>query len=148
MKEGLRSVDLLEEAGIERPVPHFITDYDREVLASMDLAQRQFFYASAFFAGMVGGAAIAYYIGYDDLIRTILRWTLSGTGIAFIISALNVTKLGSFKCPRCGQLFFSGVDSPVNVFAKECGNCGLPLRLPPPPVFDDDADRGPIYKRP
>lgn len=131
-------MDLLEEAGIEPPVPYFVTDYDRGVLAQMELAQHQFYYASTFFAGMIGGAAIAYYIGYDDVVRTILRWALSGTGIAFIISGLNVTKLASFQCPRCGQLFFSGVDSPVNVFSKHCGNCGLPIRLPPAPVFDDD----------
>jgi hypothetical protein len=143
-------VDLLEEAGIQRPVPHFVTDYDREVLAQMALAQRQFYYASTFFAGMIAGAVIAYYIGYDDIVRTILRWALSGTGIAFIISGLNVTRLASFRCPRCGRLFFSGVDSPVNVFSTQCGNCGLPLRLPPPPVFDDDDPASPnqISKNP
>jgi len=100
----------------------------------MALAQRQFYFVAAFFAGMVGGAAIAYLIGYDDLVRTIIRWALSGTGIALIISTLNIGKLYSFKCPRCGGNYFWG--APGGVFSKQCGTCGLPLNLPP---FPDEA---------
>jgi len=100
------------------------------VLASMALAQRQFYYVFAFFVGMAAGAAIAYFIGYNDVVRTILEWALSGTGLALIVSALNITKLYSFKCPRCGEVYFVGADAPWGIFSKQCGTCGLPLNLP------------------
>jgi hypothetical protein len=96
----------------------------------MALAQRQFYYVSAFSVGMVAGATIAYFIGYNDLVRTIVKWSLSGTGLALIVSALNITKLYSFKCPRCGEVYFVGVDAPWGIFSKQCGTCGLPLNLP------------------
>ena len=35
----------------------------------MALAQRQFYYVSTFFAGLVAGAVVAYFIGYNDLVR-------------------------------------------------------------------------------
>jgi len=99
----------------------------------MALAQRQFYYVSAFFAGMVGGAVIAYFLGYDDLVRTIFRWVISGTGVALIVSALNLSKLFSYKCPRCDQVFFWSEDGLLGIFSKQCGYCGLPLDLPDPP---------------
>ena len=77
-------MDLLEDAGIPPPKPPIITDDDRAALASMALAQRQFYYVSTFFAGMVVGATVAYFIGYNDLVLTIVKWTLSGTGLALI----------------------------------------------------------------
>lgn len=104
----------------------------------MALAQRQFYYVSAFFVGMVAGAAIAYAIGYDELVRTIFRWAISGTGLALIVSVLNLSKLFSFKCPRCGEIFFVGPGAPAKIFSKQCGNCGLPLDLPPDPAPDAD----------
>ena len=76
---------------------------------------------------MVGGGALAYVIGYNDEVRRILQWVISGTGIALILSVLNVSRLASFKCPRCGELFFFGIGAPAKVFSKQCGNCGLPL---------------------
>jgi len=121
-------MDLLEEAGIPPPRSPILTNEDRAALASMALAQRQFYFVSVFFAGMVGGATIAYLIGYSDLVRTIIRWALSGTGLALIVSALNITKLYSFKCPRCDGDYFCG--APWGVFSKQCGTCGLPLYLP------------------
>ena len=121
-------MDLLEEAGIPPPKPPIITAEDRAQLASMALAQSQFYYMCAFFAGLVGGAAIAYYLGYRDIVFTIFKWALSGTGLALIVSALNITKLYSFKCPRCdGNFFWS---SPLGIFSKQCATCGLPLNLP------------------
>jgi len=94
----------------------------------MALAQRQFYFVFAFFVGMVAGAAIAYFIGYNDLVLTIVKWALSGTGLVLIVSALNITKLYSFKCPRCdGDYFWDG---PLGIFSKQCGTCGLPLNLP------------------
>ena len=129
-------MDLLEDAGIQQPRSPILTDKDRAALASMALAQRQFYYVSTFFAGMVGGAAIAYFVGYDDLVRTIFRWVISGTGLALIVSALNITKLFSFKCPRCGEIFFLGVGAPAKIFSKQCGTCGLPLNLPDEPSSD------------
>lgn len=94
----------------------------------MALAQRQFKYVSAFFAGLVGGAALAYFIGYNDIVLTIFKWALSGTGIALILSALNISQMYSFKCPRCDGNYFWG--APGGVFSKQCGTCGLPLYLP------------------
>jgi hypothetical protein len=126
-------LDLLEDAGIPPPRSPIITDEDRAELASMALAQRQFYYVSTFFAGMVGGATIAYFVGYDDVVRTIFRWVLSGTGLAMIVSVLNISRLFSFKCPRCGELFFLGVGAPAKIFSRQCGNCGLPLILPEEP---------------
>jgi hypothetical protein len=123
-------LDLLEDAGIPPPRSPIITDDDRAALASMALAQRQFYYISTFFAGMVAGAAVAYVIGYNELVLTIVKWTLSGTGLALIVSALNITKLYSFKCPRCGEVYFVGADAPWGIFSKQCGTCGLPLNLP------------------
>jgi hypothetical protein len=131
-------LDLLEEAGIPPPRSPIITDEDRAALASMALAQRQFYYVFTFFMGLVVGAAIAYAIGYDDLVRSIFRWTISGTGLALILSALNLSRLFSFKCPRCDQPFFLGVGAPGKIFSKQCGTCGLPLYLPPEPSFDTD----------
>jgi hypothetical protein len=123
-------LDLLEDAGIPPPRSPILTDDDRAALASMALAQRQFYYVFAFFVGMVAGAAIAYFIGYNEVVRTIFKWALSGTGLALIVSALNITKLYSFKCPRCGEVYFVGTDAPWGIFSKQCGTCGLPLNLP------------------
>jgi hypothetical protein len=123
-------MDLLEEAGIPPPRPPIITAEDRAALASMVLAQRQFYYVSTFFAGLVAGAAVSYFIGYRDLVLTIFKWALSGTGLALIVSALNITKLYSFKCPRCDGFYFVGPDAPWGIFSKQCGTCGLPLNLP------------------
>jgi hypothetical protein len=128
--------DLLEDAGIQRPPPPILTPEDRAALASMALAQRQFYYVSIFFAGMVVGAGSAYAIGYDDVVKRIFRWAVSGAGLALIVSALNVTRLASFKCPRCGQVFFFGILAPAGVFSRQCGNCGLPLNLPADDVPD------------
>ncbi len=122
-------MDLLEDAGISQPRSPILTDEDRAALASMALAQRQFYFVSVFFAGMVGGATIAYFVGYDDIVRTIVRWVLSGSGLALIVAALNTTKLYSFKCPRCGDVYFTGVGAPWGIFSKQCGTCGLPLHL-------------------
>lgn len=121
-------MDLLEDAGIPPPKPPIITTEDRAELASMALAQRQFYFVSMFFAGMVGGAVIAYFVGYSDLVRTIIRWVLSDTGLALIVSMLNISKLYSFKCPRCAGNYFWG--APRGLFSKQCGTCGLPLYLP------------------
>jgi hypothetical protein len=121
-------LDLLEEAGIPPPKPPIITAEDRAELASIAVAQRQFKYVSVFFAGLLGGAAIAYCIGYRDIVLTIFEWALSGTGIALILSALNVGRIYSYKCPRCEQDYFVG--APWGAFSKQCGTCGLPLNLP------------------
>jgi hypothetical protein len=129
-------MDLLEEAGIPRRPPPILTPADRAALARMALAQRQFYYVSIFFAGMVAGAAIAYTIGYDEVIKRILRWAVSGAGLALIVSALNVTRLWSFRCPRCGEVFFFGILAPAGIFSRQCGNCGLPLNLPADDVPD------------
>ena len=131
-------MDLLEDAGIQQPRSPILTDEDRAALASMALAQRQFYYVSTFFAGMVGGATIAYFVGYDDIVRRIIQWVLSGTGFALIVSALNLSKLFSFKCPRCGEVYFLGVGAPAKIFSKQCGTCGLPLNLPDEPALDAD----------
>jgi len=120
-------LDLFEE--LPPPRSPILTDEDRAALASMALAQRQFYYAFTFFVGMAAGAAIAYFIGYSDLVRSIVRWTLSGTGLALIVSTLNIVKLYSFKCPRCGEIYFVGVGAPWGIFSKQCGTCGLPLYL-------------------
>ena len=92
------------------------------------LAQRQFYFVAAFFVGMVGGAIIAYVVGYNDIVLAILKWVVSGAGLALIFSALNLGKIYSFKCPRCDQIYFRG--APGGVFSKQCGTCGLPLNLP------------------
>jgi hypothetical protein len=131
-------LDLLDDAGIQQPRSPILTDEDRAALASMALAQRQFYFVSAFFVGMVAGATIAYFVGYDDIVRRIIQWVLSGTGVALIVSTLNLTKLFSFKCPRCGEIFFLGVGAPAKIFSKQCGNCGLPLNLPDEPLPDSD----------
>ena len=94
-------MDLLEEAGIPPPKPPIITADDRAALASMALAQSQFYLVLSFFVGMVAGAAVAYVIGYRYLIITLFKWAISGTGLALIVTMLNFTKLSSFKCPRC-----------------------------------------------
>jgi hypothetical protein len=122
-------VDLLEDAGIPPPRSPFLTDEDRAALASMALAQRQFYYVFTFFVGLILGAGLAYEIGYGDIIGNIFRWTISGTGIALLASILNISKLASFKCPRCDQAFFVSADSPFGIFSKQCCNCGLPLEL-------------------
>jgi hypothetical protein len=121
-------MDLLEDAGIPPPKPPIITAEDRAELASMAVAQRQFTYVCAFFVGLLGGAAIAYYLGYRDIVFTIFKWAISGTGIALILSMLNIGKMYSFKCPRCDSNYFAG--APGGVFSKQCGTCGLPLNLP------------------
>ena len=129
-------MDLLEDAGIPPPPPPIITDEDRAELASMALAQRQFYYVLTFFVGMVGGGAVAYAIGYNDEVRHIIQWVISGTGAALILSMLNVSRLSSFKCPRCGEFFFFGIGAPAKIFSKQCGTCGLPLILPEEPPLD------------
>ena len=121
-------MDLLEDAGIPPPKPPIITPEDRAELASMALAQRQFYFVCAFLVGLLGGAGIAYYLGYRDIVFTIFKWAISGTGIALILSVLNFGKLYSFKCPRCGGNYFWG--APGGIFSKQCGTCGLPLYLP------------------
>lgn len=121
-------MDLLDEAGIPQPKPPIITAEDRAELASMAVAQRQFIYVCAFFVGLIGGAGIAYYFGYRDIVFTIFKWAISGTGIALILSMLNIGKMYSFKCPRCENNYFAG--APGGVFSKQCGTCGLPLSLP------------------
>jgi hypothetical protein len=121
-------LDLLEDAGIPPPKPPIITAEDRAELASMAVAQRQFYFVCAFFVGLLGGAAVAYYLGYRDIVFTIFKWAISGTGIALILSVLNFGKLYSFKCPRCGEHYFWG--APWGIFSKQCGTCGLPLFLP------------------
>ena len=128
-------MDLLEEAGIPQPKPPIITADDRAALASMALAQSQFYLVLAFFVGMLAGAAVAYVIGYRDLVITLFKWAISGTGLALIVTMLNFTKLSSFKCPRCDNNYFSG--APLGIFSKQCGTCGLPLNLP------DDVDLTP-----
>jgi len=119
---------LLEEAGIPPPRSPVLTDEDRAALASMARTQRQFYYASGLFAGMAMGATIAYLIGYSDVVRTIIRWTLSGTGVAFLLSTINIFGLYALKCPRCGESYFRG--APWGPFSSQCGTCGLPLVLP------------------
>jgi len=121
-------LDLLDEAGIPQPKPPIITADDRAQLASMAAAQRQFIYVCAFFVGLIGGAGIAYYLGYRDIVFTIFKWAISGTGIALILSMLNIGQMYSFKCPRCERNYFEG--APGGVFSKQCGTCGLPLNLP------------------
>jgi hypothetical protein len=64
------------------------------------------------------------------VVRRIFRWAVSGAGLALIVSALNVTRLWSFRCPRCGEVFFFGILAPARIFSRQCGNCGLPLNLP------------------
>jgi len=132
-------LDLLEDAGIPPPPSPILTDDDRAALASMALAQRQFYYLSTFLAGMVGGATIAYCVGYDDVVRRIIQWVLSGSGIALIFSVLNISRLASFECPRCGEMFFLGIGAPAKIFSKQCGNCGLPLNLPDEPSPDEPS---------
>jgi hypothetical protein len=80
-------LDLLDDAGIPPPRSPILTDDDRAALASTPLAQRQFYFVFVFFVGMVAGAVVAYFIGYNDVVRTIVKWTLSGTGLALIVSA-------------------------------------------------------------
>jgi hypothetical protein len=121
-------LDLLEEAGIPPPKPPIITPEDRAELASMAVAQRQFYYVCTFFVGLLLGTATAYYLGYRDIVLTIFKWAISGTGIALILSILNIGKLYSFKCPRCDRYYFEG--APGGVFSEQCGTCGLPLELP------------------
>ncbi len=87
-----------------------------------------FYFVCAFLVGLLCGAAIAYYLGYRDIVFTIFKWAISGTGIALILSILNFGKLYSFKCPRCDGNYFWG--APWGVFSKQCGTCGLPLYLP------------------
>lgn len=101
-------MDLLEEAGIPPPKPPILTADDRAALASMALAQSQFYLVLSFFVGMLAGAAVAYLIGYRDLVITLFKWAISGTGLALIVTMLNITKLSSFKCPRCDGNYFSG----------------------------------------
>ena len=109
-RERNLELDLLEDAGIPPPKPPIITPEDRSELASMAVAQRQFYFVCAFFVGLVGGAAIAYYLGYHDVVFTIFKWAISGTGIALILSALNISKLYSFKCPHCFEKIPPGAD--------------------------------------
>ncbi len=121
-------MDLLEDAGIPPPRPPIITGEDRAQLASIALAQRQFCFVAAFFAGMVAGAITAYTVGYSDIVVAILKWVASGSGLALIWSTLDLGRIYSFKCPRCDQNYFRG--APQGVFSKQCGTCGLPLNLP------------------
>ncbi|MGD0116996.1 MAG: hypothetical protein ABSD30_02960 [Candidatus Binatus sp.] len=121
-------MDLLDEAGIPQPRSPILTDEDRAVLDGMARTQRQFYYASALFAGLAAGATIAYFIGYSDIVRTIIQWTLSGTGVALFLSAINIFGLYALKCPRCGEAYF--VHAPWGPFSSQCGTCGLPLVLP------------------
>jgi predicted RNA-binding Zn-ribbon protein involved in translation (DUF1610 family) len=131
-------VDLLEEAGIPPPLPFTITSEVRARLASIELAQRQLRYMLAFLGGMVLGGALAFLIGYGDVIREFLKWVLSSTGLAVLLSVLNLSRLSSFECPRCGHQFFGGEDSSWTMLDGQCGTCGLPLRLND---GDADADR-------
>lgn len=94
----------------------------------MALAQRQFYFVCVFFVGLIAGAAIAYFIGYRDIVFTIFKWAISGTGVALILSILNISKLYSYKCPRCDGNYFGG--GPLGLFSQQCGTCGLPLHLP------------------
>jgi hypothetical protein len=123
-------VDLLEEAGIPPPLPFVITPEVRAQLASIALAQRQFRYTLAFLAGIILGAALAFVIGYGDIIREFLKWVLSSTGVAVLLGVLNLSRLYSFRCPRCGHQFFGGEDSTWLMIDSQCGTCGLPLHLP------------------
>jgi hypothetical protein len=119
-------MDLLEEAGIPPPPPAIITGDGRAALASIAMAQRQMFYCFAFAGGLLAGAAIAYLIGYHDEIARLVRWMLSGTGMAVVLTLLSGNRLLGFKCPRCGENFFGTTD----LIAKQCQTCGLPLDLP------------------
>jgi hypothetical protein len=118
-------MDLLEETGIPPPPPAIILPEDRARLASIALAQKQVIYGFAFAGGMLGGAAIAYAIGYHDEITGFVKWLFSGTGLAVVFSLFNTQRLAAFKCPRCGENFF-GI---WGLFARQCQTCGLPLNL-------------------
>ena len=72
----------------------------------MALAQRQFYLRQHILCGIGRWRRVAYFLGYHDLVFTIFKWALSGTGLALIVSALNITKLYSFKCPRCDEIYF------------------------------------------
>jgi hypothetical protein len=127
-------MDLLEEAGIPQPPPPIIMPEDRAELAGIALVQRQTLYCFAFGGGLLAGAALAYAIGYHDEIAGLVRWLLSGTGLAVAFSLFNTQRLSGFKCPRCGERYFGGLE----LFSKQCQNCGLPLDL-----HDQDA-AGPL----
>ena len=77
---------------------------------------------------MIAGAAVAYFIGYSDLSQH-RQVGLSGTGLALIVSTLDLTKLYSFKCPRCGEVYFVGTARRGNLL-EAMRHCGLPLNLP------------------
>ena len=79
--------------------------------------------------------AIAYAIGYHDEITGFVKWLFSGTGLAVVFSLFNTQRLAAFKCPRCGEQFFGS----INLFSKQCQNCGLPLNLHDDPAAVDEA---------
>ncbi len=133
-------MDLLEEAGIPPPLPFIITPEVRAQLASIELAQRQLRYTLAFLAGMVLGGALAYLIGYGDVIIQFLKWVLSGTGLAVLLSVLNLSRLYSFRCPRCDHQFFGGEGSTWLMLDSQCGTCGLPLHLKDETAPDSGAN--------
>ena len=118
-------MDPLEDADVSRPPP-IILPAERAQLASVALAQKQLGYLFAFGGGLVGGAALAYAVGYHDEILRLVRWIISGTGIALVFSVFNTQRLSTFKCPRCGERFFSGL---LGMFSTQCGTCGLPVNL-------------------
>src|SRR5260370_15104972 len=93
----IANLDLLEEAGIPPPNSPILTPEDREQLTGMALAQRQFYYVSTSFVGMVGGAAIAYPIAYYDEVGRIFQLAISGTGVARILSIINISRRPPLK---------------------------------------------------
>jgi hypothetical protein len=120
------ATDLLEDAGIPPPPVPIITAEARADLAGIALVQRQMLYCFAFAGGLLAGAIIAYLIGYHDEIAGLVRWMLSGTGMAVVFSLLSGNRLLGYKCPRCGENYFGT----GYLFAKQCQTCGLPLDLP------------------
>ena len=81
-------MDLLEDAGIPPPRSPF-DRRDRAALASLALAQRQFYYVSVFLSGWSAARRSRTSSATTTSFAPSVRWVLSGTGLALIAAALN-----------------------------------------------------------
>jgi len=106
----------------------------------MALAQRHFIRVRIL-RGIGRRRRDAYFIGYNDIVLTIFKWALSGTGFGADRQCAQYYEAVFFKCPRCDGIISgarragsSRSNAALRLAAQFAGGRGLdPVNFPPTP---------------